>query len=360
MNILHLEHDVSNSFFFGMPEERLLHKGPTIALISHQIASGLRPGEFALRKDELWNKLHLQRGLALSFTVLKLCFRPCEDVINAILKVYQHNASCGSLESRVRLDEVPLLRLPVECSLEIDRKLHQYPIYTKHPESGAVTNHFYPYTTLPRFTLPSADPGLLSITAQHVSRLILASAASAELTPDPISQIPELWRSAGIRVHAQGFWDESSSDVPTSQHSPETQSSTTSSKRKRNDDTVTSKPSKRVRGCTTPEQICARRNQSRVCASARRPERSRDEICSMYHSPKAQTVPPHVVLAAASGSSVTSKRKKDDSQICDSQQDITPKAKRTRRDISAVVVPTRTIYARASKSQGIARMSRMR
>ncbi|KIY61659.1 hypothetical protein CYLTODRAFT_459674 [Cylindrobasidium torrendii FP15055 ss-10] len=343
---------------FGMPKEYLLHTEPTRVLILHQIASGIRHGEFTRRTHEPWNKVHLQRSLTFSFDTQQLCFRPCDEVIEAILEVYRHNAACASLESRVRLDEVPLLCLSVECSLEVDRKLIQYPIFTKHPDSGTITNHLYPYTTLPRFTLRSADPGLLSIIAQHVSRLILKSVPPAELIPDRISQIPELWASAGFRQHTKGFWDEFATDLHTSRHPPNNQPRT-SGKRKRTDDTTLPKPAKRARGCTTPEPTCDRRRH-RVRAPARQLEYSGDRTRTARQSAKVQAVIPHVVLAPAAKPSMTLKRKRGALQIPDFNVDAPTTAKRTRRDFSTVVAPTRTVYARASKSKGVARMARIR
>ncbi|KIY64774.1 hypothetical protein CYLTODRAFT_456896 [Cylindrobasidium torrendii FP15055 ss-10] len=205
MNALHPEDQVSFDLSFENSRAHMLHfTGDTLPLISHQVASGLEPGEFTRRKKDAWNKLNLQRNLAPLFDSYSMAFRPSDTVFKKILSVYQHNTACSLLENRVRLDETPALRLPVDCSLEVDRSEHNVPIFTKHPHTGEIARHLYPYATLPRFTIPSTDPGLLGIAAYALDR-------NTEDRTDPcplniVQRFRSVWHTKELVEHSKVFY----------------------------------------------------------------------------------------------------------------------------------------------------------
>ncbi|KIY68809.1 hypothetical protein CYLTODRAFT_489435 [Cylindrobasidium torrendii FP15055 ss-10] len=337
MNALHLEDQVSFDFSFDDTKVQLLHSnGDTTPLVSHQAASGLEPGEFTKRKKDAWNQLNLQRNLASFFGSYSMAFRPSDTVLKAILSVYQHNSVCSVLNDRLRLDETPALRLPVDCSLEVDHSEHTTPIFTKHPRTGKIARHLYPYATLPRFSLPSMDPGLLGVAAYIFDR---DTEDHRDPCPLDIEQrFRDLWDTHEIIEHCAVFYKQ----LPTPPSSPPDSfrgESPVSHKRKHADDGQ-ARPIKRSRIAVPSRHITPRQ----------RPRRVDPKRATGSNSPHASTTPdvaPSLVIKPPS----PLKRKRAASvQDCPVQQAST--TKRPRKDLPAATIPTRTVYERAVKGRG--------
>ncbi|KIY64776.1 hypothetical protein CYLTODRAFT_456898 [Cylindrobasidium torrendii FP15055 ss-10] len=337
MNTLHLEDQVSFNCYFDQTKAQMLHSsGTTIPLISHQVVSGLKPGELMKRKNDAWNNLNLQRNLASFFGSHTMAFRPSDTVLKNILSVYQHNTACSLLEDRIRLDETPALRFPVDCSLEVDRSDHTAPIFTKHPRTGEITRHLHPYATLPRFKLPSTDPGLLGIAAYILERDV----DHRDPCPlDIVQQFQTAWCTNEFAEHSQFFYKQLPTPPSSPPHSP-CDESPPSHKRKHAGDGQ-ARPFKRTRIAETAP---------RHLTSKQAPRRVDHKRASGVGSPHAVTIE-HTPYPAET-TYLPSKRKRAVSQMQDCPVQLAPITKRPRKDPPAATIPKRTVYERSAKSKG--------
>ncbi|KIY68517.1 hypothetical protein CYLTODRAFT_421548 [Cylindrobasidium torrendii FP15055 ss-10] len=96
-----------------------------------------------------------------------MAFIPAEEDLHQMLTFFEDNCLCPVSE-RKRFDEVAHLQTSV-YTLGVD-SYFQEDIFTRHPISGKVTRHRYPYTTLPKFTLP-VHPCIAASKAGSIVRL---------------------------------------------------------------------------------------------------------------------------------------------------------------------------------------------
>ncbi|KIY64773.1 hypothetical protein CYLTODRAFT_492840 [Cylindrobasidium torrendii FP15055 ss-10] len=318
MNTLHLENQVSFDFLFNQTRTKMLHSGGgTVSLISHQVASGLEPGEFTRRKKDAWNSLNVQRNLALSFDTGSMAFRPSDSVLKIIYSVYQHNTVCSVLENRIRLDETPVLSLPTKCSLEVDQSRHKRPIFTKHHHTGEIMRHMYPYATLPCFTLPLTDPGLLGIAAYTLDRNTVSYRDPCPF--DLVQQFRSVWRTKELVEHSKVFYKKSRTPPPS--------------------------PPRRRRG----RQLKSHKRKHDDEGHARLSKRPRIDETASYPSPPRQRPQRDVANPATASASITRdilalKRKRAASQVQDCpvvHWQLVPVAN---KGLIAVKIPARTVY----------------
>ncbi|KIY68811.1 hypothetical protein CYLTODRAFT_489437 [Cylindrobasidium torrendii FP15055 ss-10] len=340
MNALHFEDQVSLEPSFDQVEAYMLHvAGDSSVLIYHQTASGMEPGEFSRRKKHAWNNLNVQRNLITSFDLASMAFRPSDSVLKSIISVYRSNSVCSVLENRIRLDEKPALRLPVDCSLEIDLSAQDTPIFTKHPHTGEITRHLYPYATLPRFTLPLTDPGLLGIAAYTFDRGTSNYRAPCPL--DIVQRFRELWSTDEIMAHCKVFHNQ----LPTPPSSPPQSShgkSLISHKRKYIGDDQANPP-KRIRIAATASR--------RIRPTCQRHRRADPKHAAVPSSPDVDIASDVATLVVVEPSSPL-KRKRAASQVQDCPVQQAPTRKRPRKDLPTTTIPTRTTYERAAKGKG--------
>ncbi|KIY68815.1 hypothetical protein CYLTODRAFT_489440 [Cylindrobasidium torrendii FP15055 ss-10] len=339
MNSLHLEDQVSSDFLFGRSKAHMLHlAGDTLSLTTHQVVSGMEPGEFARRREDAWNHLNVQCSLASVFVFGIMAFRPSDSVLKAIISAYQRNSVCSVLENRTRLDEIPALRLPIDCSLEVDLSQHNTPIFTRHPRTGDIVHHSYPYATLPRFTLPSTDPGLLGIAAYTFDRTTADYRDPCSL--DIVQKFREIWDSDKIDEHCKLFHYRIPTPPSSPLRTPRGKQHALHKRRRVDDDQVKlSKRTSIAAAASTPRKRSRRVDSKRTAG----PSSSRGETTGAMSSS----------LVTQASFPLIQKRKRLASQVhdCLSVQ-LAPSRKRPRKDLIAVGIPARTVYERAAKSKG--------
>ncbi|KIY64762.1 hypothetical protein CYLTODRAFT_424911 [Cylindrobasidium torrendii FP15055 ss-10] len=166
MEVPHAEQCISFFYQFGCETEatELVHSATSLfCVVGHQVLSGMEHGELHRRLHEPFNFLNVQPAFARAMDLPSIAFRPQDQVIKAILQLYRYNIS-RPLDERVRLDQSPVVHIPLKCTVEVNKTWYDDPLYTMHPHAGTTTAHTYPYAGLPHFA-PRADVGLLSITA---------------------------------------------------------------------------------------------------------------------------------------------------------------------------------------------------
>lgn len=122
---------------------------------------------------------------AKAFSRATLSFRPPLHILESLWQLYQHNDKCP-LSERQRFDEARsllvahrdtyiALQLPglQNCTytLEITPTFRD-DIYLKHPVTGKIDLHQYPYGDLPRFRLRTAH---VAMVAKHTARHVIVA-----------------------------------------------------------------------------------------------------------------------------------------------------------------------------------------
>ncbi|KIY63875.1 hypothetical protein CYLTODRAFT_120808 [Cylindrobasidium torrendii FP15055 ss-10] len=198
METPHAEECISFTHQAVQPEAVTLVSNTTwrLCVVAHQVLSGMDHGELDRRLQEPWNSLTLQPSVARAMRVSKFAFRPQDQVLKAILQLYRYNLS-RALDARVRLDQSPVVHIPLKCTVELNRKSHHSPLYTRHPSTGATTRHTYPYDALPRFA-PLGDAGLLSMATQA---FLAMSYSEDSLFPE----LEDFWEADEVDEHVRLF-----------------------------------------------------------------------------------------------------------------------------------------------------------
>ncbi|KIY68108.1 hypothetical protein CYLTODRAFT_453808 [Cylindrobasidium torrendii FP15055 ss-10] len=164
MTILHREQDISLSPMFVEPVEIRLIEPDSGRLRDFECFAGLWDGEFWKYCRKPLNKIQVQPSL--QFCLGGRCaFVPCDPVLRRIFALYRHNKECD-VTARQRFDEIP----------EISTSVYQVAtlfgtetrLFTRHPTTNIVTEHKYPYTTLPQFSL-SVHPCLALLASTMVT-----------------------------------------------------------------------------------------------------------------------------------------------------------------------------------------------
>ncbi|KIY64618.1 hypothetical protein CYLTODRAFT_425029 [Cylindrobasidium torrendii FP15055 ss-10] len=130
---------------------------------------GLYAGEFTQFLDSALNKIQVQPIMQSWFWRGDLAFVPCNTALCDILDLYRRNTRCD-VYKRQRFDQVEVLSNAVRYTLvhrilrSLDRRL-----FTRHPVTGVVTEHKFPYITLPEFEL-TAHPCIAHLHADILMR----------------------------------------------------------------------------------------------------------------------------------------------------------------------------------------------
>ncbi|KIY70815.1 hypothetical protein CYLTODRAFT_487705 [Cylindrobasidium torrendii FP15055 ss-10] len=92
-------------------------------------------------------------------------FVPCDSTLHRIFSLYRSNKLCD-VNARQRFNEIPDISdtvYQVSTSFRADKRL-----FTRHPTTRVVSEHKYPFTTLPQFTL-SVHPCLALLSSVGVT-----------------------------------------------------------------------------------------------------------------------------------------------------------------------------------------------
>ncbi|KIY64621.1 hypothetical protein CYLTODRAFT_492951 [Cylindrobasidium torrendii FP15055 ss-10] len=130
---------------------------------------GLYAGDFVQFIESTMNKIQVQPIMESWFWRGDLAFVPCHTALGSILDFYRRNSRCD-VYNRQRFDQVDALSNAVRYTLvhgiarSLDRRL-----FTRHPVTGVVTEHKFPYITLPEFEL-TAHPCIAHLHANILMR----------------------------------------------------------------------------------------------------------------------------------------------------------------------------------------------
>ncbi|KIY64620.1 hypothetical protein CYLTODRAFT_492950 [Cylindrobasidium torrendii FP15055 ss-10] len=179
--MLYRPEDISFSPIFHEGEEMKLSQS-AIAAEDLECYGGLFVGDSAKFLDSSINTIRVQPTMQWWFEYDMVGFVPDDAALREILDLYSRNSKCN-IYKRQRFDQVPALYNPVRYSLvhalsqDFNRR-----IFTRHPITGVVTEHRFPYTTLPEFRL-TAHPCIAHLHAEYVMRRCrhLSSPAALEL-----------------------------------------------------------------------------------------------------------------------------------------------------------------------------------
>ncbi|KIY68685.1 hypothetical protein CYLTODRAFT_443206 [Cylindrobasidium torrendii FP15055 ss-10] len=120
---------------------------------SHGAACGMVISEFRRSMDGPINHFHLDPRLHETFKDARLSFCPNETSLATLFDLVRFNTGCA-----------PAMRRHYSSITSLDAALHtlkpteyyQKPLYLRHPSTGKITSHVYPYTSLPPFRLRTA------------------------------------------------------------------------------------------------------------------------------------------------------------------------------------------------------------
>ncbi|KIY68693.1 hypothetical protein CYLTODRAFT_443212 [Cylindrobasidium torrendii FP15055 ss-10] len=111
-------------------------------------------------------------SLDIEFTTKNLCFIPNQACMEAIFDLFRYNAD-RSPAMRHRYDSVSSFNNAL-CILNPSGGCNKT-LYLRHPVSGVVTVHEYPYTTLPQIRLRNIHPVMSMLHAKGQSSFVLPS-----------------------------------------------------------------------------------------------------------------------------------------------------------------------------------------
>ncbi|KIY66605.1 hypothetical protein CYLTODRAFT_444573 [Cylindrobasidium torrendii FP15055 ss-10] len=164
MNVAHTEDCISYDADFDDTTSYELFAKPRMVADLESLC-GFKKGEVEEMLSGEDNKLSMQMSAAQMYGRRAFLFRPPDDALGSLLKLYKRNSeaprSSGHPQT-LRLDEEELSRRISSFSLEMNPGV-QSPLFTKHPVTGEVTIHEYPYPHLPTFEMRSAHPVLVSL-----------------------------------------------------------------------------------------------------------------------------------------------------------------------------------------------------
>ncbi|KIY64616.1 hypothetical protein CYLTODRAFT_492946 [Cylindrobasidium torrendii FP15055 ss-10] len=169
--MLHRPEDISfyPSFVDRTEEVQLYEDNGHSSVEDLECYGGLYAGDFTQFLDSVMNKIQVQPIMESWFWRGDLAFVPCNTALRNILDLYRRNSRCD-VYSRQRFDQVEVLSNAVRYTLvhgiarSLDRRL-----FTRHPVTGIVTEHKFPYITLPEFQL-TAHPCIAHLHANILMR----------------------------------------------------------------------------------------------------------------------------------------------------------------------------------------------
>ncbi|KIY64679.1 hypothetical protein CYLTODRAFT_425004 [Cylindrobasidium torrendii FP15055 ss-10] len=154
---------------------------------THEAVAGMDVGEMNEKMGHPINFLHLaSERIHQAFEYSEMAFLPPPHIIALLRELYLHNKNC-SLSDRRRFDEIPELQQDCEYVLNILPAFRD-DIFLKHPITGTVAIHKFPYGEMPRFRLRTAHSSLVSVAAYRHT----AHWSSMDCDGDPIHALGQL------------------------------------------------------------------------------------------------------------------------------------------------------------------------
>ncbi|KIY68679.1 hypothetical protein CYLTODRAFT_489592 [Cylindrobasidium torrendii FP15055 ss-10] len=164
---VYFEDCISLTRRFDQPQRlRIIDLHAVLAVHKQEAAMGMNLGEMKQRLDHPTNILHVLP--AFEFLHMQLSFRPPQHILERLWELYKYNDTCP-LSERQRVEELPEFQ-DVTYTLEIAPRFRE-DIYLKHPVTGQIDVHQYPYGDFPRFRLRTAHPAMV---AKHAAGHVLA------------------------------------------------------------------------------------------------------------------------------------------------------------------------------------------
>ncbi|KIY63076.1 hypothetical protein CYLTODRAFT_426408 [Cylindrobasidium torrendii FP15055 ss-10] len=117
-----------------------------------EYCAGTGHGEFQENVECSENYIPLQPRMQSLILSNRCAFMPSDNVLSNINALYLRN-SCSAPRERIRFNNVPSLDDCVytfECGENFTDRL-----FTRHPITGVVTTHIFPYPNLPQFIMPA-------------------------------------------------------------------------------------------------------------------------------------------------------------------------------------------------------------
>ncbi|KIY62995.1 hypothetical protein CYLTODRAFT_426488 [Cylindrobasidium torrendii FP15055 ss-10] len=150
MTILHRSQDISTHPKFHKKlfhHKLLMLEDPWMPIFEY--STGLHFNEFNDATDCSENHIPLQRHMADPIKELHFAFIPTKSVLEDMYELFERN-NIAAPNCRVPFYTVQSLENCV-CTFEV-REGFTEPLYTRHPVTGIVTEHIFPYPQLPLFT----------------------------------------------------------------------------------------------------------------------------------------------------------------------------------------------------------------
>ncbi|KIY68684.1 hypothetical protein CYLTODRAFT_421431 [Cylindrobasidium torrendii FP15055 ss-10] len=136
--------------------------------------------EFRNSMGEDMNVLHLDPRLFEDFSIVGLCLRPDETCLATLLELFRYNlnANCP-WATRRHYSSIPSLRTAFHVLRPNGRCKRT--LYLRHPLTGTITSHAYPYSSLPRFRLRTAHPVITMLHADVQASTFPRSSLSSDI-----------------------------------------------------------------------------------------------------------------------------------------------------------------------------------
>ncbi|KIY65420.1 hypothetical protein CYLTODRAFT_424374 [Cylindrobasidium torrendii FP15055 ss-10] len=148
--ILHRSEDISTYPEFGdIPYYSKLLSRDNLWMSVFEYSAGLHYDEFNDATDCSENHIPVQYRIADRMDTFTFAFIPSDSALEAIKELYEHNNTSE-----------PHCRIPFYTIQHINHCAYTFevlddftlPLYTRHPITGVVTKHIFPYPELPLFT----------------------------------------------------------------------------------------------------------------------------------------------------------------------------------------------------------------
>ncbi|KIY64386.1 hypothetical protein CYLTODRAFT_493158 [Cylindrobasidium torrendii FP15055 ss-10] len=222
--MLYRSEDISFSpIFYEGVEIRLCGDSQHPSVEDLECYGGLFAGDFGRLMDSPMNLIRVQPTVKSWIRRHDIVFVPHDTTLRGILGLYSRNSGLDVYE-RQRFDQMPAISNTVYTLAHgISRKLDRR-LFTRHPVTGIVTEHKFPYTTLPEFQL-TAHPCIVHMHANDLMdrRQDFPSSVASELAKflmeDPFDW-RDLPRSPCTSITSDTSSSSSSSDSLRKVHRP--------------------------------------------------------------------------------------------------------------------------------------------
>ncbi|KIY62401.1 hypothetical protein CYLTODRAFT_177977 [Cylindrobasidium torrendii FP15055 ss-10] len=150
---------ISLTGVFGEPVGFPMFRDPLDpSLRLHELGSGMKPGEMIKDLHGPGNYLYLQRDLGVKLYFQGFAFVPPDETLQSMSEIYRKNRQC-LCEDRARVKvnvatlEYKFVAAPVFGVVK--------PVFLRHPITGKIIKHEYPYPAFPTIRLRTAEPILV-------------------------------------------------------------------------------------------------------------------------------------------------------------------------------------------------------